>query len=419
MLKQKLFHLSLLLSLINFLIAAFLGVLLRLQPIVQLEGFMSRNVIHAHSHVAFLGWVFLVLIAFIYKNWLPDSYKVNTTYSILLAIIQLSTMGMLATFPFTGYALWSILFSTLHMLASLYFIYFFVKYSFPIHVYSKRFVLAGLYFMALSSLGPLALGPLTATGHKMDMWYNLAIYFYLHFQYNGWFTLVIIGLIVFQLPEYILLKEVNKIRASFWWLVAGVVLTYLLSALGYKVSMSFNILGGVGAVFQIIGLYLLIPIFKTALRSESHSFIKQLLGMVFILLAGKVLAQLLSAFPVMVDFTYYNRDFIIAYLHWVLLGFVSLFLIYLILKETFLIISKVNIVIPVWLFIVAFFFMEAILLFRALYPEIWTPPIQYFLHSLLLIDAIILAFSILLIFVNVFNRFKHNTRREFPAIGNN
>lgn len=392
--KQRLFQFTLVLSLINFLVAASLGMLLRLHPVAQIEGFIPRFVVHAHSHVAFLGWVFLVLIAFIYKYWLPDDRKTARRFLILVVIFQVAVLGMLFTFPFTGYALWSIIFSTIHMVASLYFIYFFETKSGSLMPSAKKFIRSGLYFMAVSSIGPLALGPLAASGHKFDMWYNLSIYFYLHFQYDGWFTMAIFGLVLARLSDFTLNKYANKITRAFYFFVVGIILTYALSALGYQLSLWVNVIGGIGAVFQLWGFYSLIGVLRKAVRSEFNKTLRKILTMVLVILALKLCAQFLSTLPAIVELTYYNRDLLIAYLHWTLLGFVSLFLVYVIFRELSMWKQRQNYW-PAWVFFFAFLVMEILLVFRALALPALTAQHIFYSNVLLLADAGALVVSIL------------------------
>ena len=51
-------------GLINFLIAALLGLVLRYAFIGEID-FNFRFLTHAHSHVAMLGWLYLLLYSFI------------------------------------------------------------------------------------------------------------------------------------------------------------------------------------------------------------------------------------------------------------------------------------------------------------------------------------------------------------------
>lgn len=53
------------LALIYFLIIAILGVVMRLFPIIQISA-NYKFLVHTHSHVALLGWVYTALTTLIY-----------------------------------------------------------------------------------------------------------------------------------------------------------------------------------------------------------------------------------------------------------------------------------------------------------------------------------------------------------------
>lgn len=98
-----------------FLLAALLGVFLRFFFVTSIPA-NFRYVVHAHSHIALLGWVYLGLSALIYKMYFSEAKK-GKTYKRIFWFTQITLLGMLFTFPFTGYAALSITFSTLFLFA--------------------------------------------------------------------------------------------------------------------------------------------------------------------------------------------------------------------------------------------------------------------------------------------------------------
>ena len=55
--------------LINFFMAAIIGALLRLAFVVEMPFMNYSNALHAHSHVAMMGWLFgalYILLSFLY-----------------------------------------------------------------------------------------------------------------------------------------------------------------------------------------------------------------------------------------------------------------------------------------------------------------------------------------------------------------
>ena len=111
--------------LINFFVAAVMGLALRFSFIESI-GLNYRYLTHAHSHVAMLGWVYLMLFTLIVYYFIPNKKPI---YNQLFWLTEISVIGMMVSFPIQGYATISILFSTLHIFCSYYFVYLIWKYQ--------------------------------------------------------------------------------------------------------------------------------------------------------------------------------------------------------------------------------------------------------------------------------------------------
>ena len=110
-----------------FFTIAILGVILRLFSVMNIS-MDYRFLVHAHSHTALLGWVYTALMILIYKLYL-NSRVIEKKYIRLFWCTQGTIIGMLVTFPFTGYALLSIVFSTLFLILSYVFAFFVFKHT--------------------------------------------------------------------------------------------------------------------------------------------------------------------------------------------------------------------------------------------------------------------------------------------------
>lgn len=97
-----------------FLVVTVLGVFMRLFQVVDVP-FDYKNILHAHSHVALLGWVYIALTSLIFKLFLSEK-QIRKKYKLLFWSTQISIIGMLIAFPITGYALGSIFFSSLFLI---------------------------------------------------------------------------------------------------------------------------------------------------------------------------------------------------------------------------------------------------------------------------------------------------------------
>ncbi|NBC57099.1 MAG: hypothetical protein GVY05_02280, partial [Bacteroidetes bacterium] len=173
-------------ALVYFLITAVFGFLLRLDGTDYSLGFIKeyRYVVHAHSHIAILGWVYLGLTSFIVRFYVSKA-AFKKHYRKIFWVTQVCILGMQIFFPIQGYAVFSIAFSTLFLVITYVFFGFILKRVDVKVKRQKSFILIkhALVYMVISSIGPWALGGIMTTLGNESVWYKLAIYFYLHFQY--------------------------------------------------------------------------------------------------------------------------------------------------------------------------------------------------------------------------------------------
>src|SRR3954470_4738274 len=92
------------LSLINLSLVALWGFVLRSKILFPLPFVDYRNMLSAHSHFAFGGWVGLSLIVLLIYNLLPAELSQKKFYQGVLWGIEISSLGMALIFPFTGYS---------------------------------------------------------------------------------------------------------------------------------------------------------------------------------------------------------------------------------------------------------------------------------------------------------------------------
>lgn len=313
------------LGLVYFCLAALLGVLLRSFPMLGFQ-FNYRYVVHAHSHIALLGWVYVGLTTLLHLCFV-ESKNSSVAYKRIFWCTQGTLIGMLLTFPFTGYALFSIIFSTLFLIVSYVYVYHFWKNIKPELKQSKglQCAKAALLYLVVSSIGPWALGAIMNTLGAQSIWYRLAIYFYLHFQYNGWMVLALVALFLFAMERKGIAIP-QKGFAQFFKLVnLGIVLTFLLSVLWTEPPTAIHVLAGLGALVQLYAFIRLGLLIKNKITLLSLSKLQlYLVWMVVILGIIKMSLQLLTALPYFAELATMYLDFTIGYLHLTFLGVISL-----------------------------------------------------------------------------------------------
>lgn len=98
-----------------------MGILMRLNYLIPMD-FNYGFLLHAHSHTVILGWCYLAMFGFLVSNFLSKEEFRKPIYNRLFWITEVAVVGMMASFPFQGYALFSIFFSTLHIFAVIIFV---------------------------------------------------------------------------------------------------------------------------------------------------------------------------------------------------------------------------------------------------------------------------------------------------------
>lgn len=304
-----------------------MGVVMRLYPVIESLKFVNYKFLqHAHSHVALLGWVYIGVVTMIYHVFLKNSGK-GKLYKRIFLMTNISVIGMMIAFPIQGYALVSITFSTLFLFASYWFAWFAMKYI-PEEFKSRfswKLIRTSLWYLVISSIGPWGIGAVMSTLGPESIWYKSSIYFYLHFQYNAWFIMALLGLLFFVLEERGIRLNVSLLKSFYSLLNLGVILSLFLSVLWFKPPLIFYILGAIGAVAQGLAFYELYLLWKPYIplvRRKISLHSRLLLRLAACLMGFKLYMQLMSAIPYYADLAYKLKDFVIGYLHLVFLGII-------------------------------------------------------------------------------------------------
>lgn len=369
-------------ALAYFLLVGLIGVFLRLFFIFSIPADF-RFIVHTHSHVALLGWVYIALITIIYKLYFSEVEKTRY-YKLIIWFTNICILGMLFSFPFQGYALFSIIFSTLFLITSYWMGWFIFKHT-PIkfkNTLSYVCIKASIWYMLISSIGPWAVGGIMSTLGSTSIWYKLAIYFYLHFQYNGWFILALIGILFYLIEQLPVKLDKKRFNIFFYLLNLSIILSFFLSVLWTKPPIIFYILAALGAILQVVAFLYFFRIIRSSwpsLKKRLSTNVRKLLKLSGLLLFVKIQFQLISAIPYFADLVFIYKDFVIGYLHWTFLGVVSLCL--LTFLEHFKFIKLNGYLISLYLF--GFIFSEFLIFYNAVHLWLRWPAIPE--HTLLLV----------------------------------
>jgi len=209
------------------------------------------------------------------------------------------------------------------------------------------------------------LGVIMNTLGSTSSWYRNAIYFYLHFQYNGWFLVAIIGILFSFFEKYSVSISKKQFTLFYRLFISGVFLTFFLSVLWMKPNILFYMFSGLGGIFQLIAFGVLGKMAlqnSKLLKSSLSKFEGDLLKMVGVLFIVKLLFQLIGAFPSIAEIISINIDFVIGYLHWIFLGVISISLFMFLKHFKLMKLSKTS----YFIYLIAFFLTEGLLFYKGL-----------------------------------------------------
>ncbi|MFC3414328.1 c-type cytochrome [Algoriphagus hitonicola] len=306
-----------------FLIAALLGLLMRSFHVMEMPAvFDYKNILHTHSHLALLGWGYLMITGGIIFS-LESPSELIYKYKKLFVLTLISLIAMLVTFPLQGYGVWSICFSTLHVLVS-YGIA--VKILRTLQMQSSglgiRLIQIAIWFQLISTLGLWALGPVTATLGRMHELYFMSIQWFLHFQLNGWFVLGTLGLLIYRVEQ--VKGAIHWTVFRIWAMILSVVLTFALVITWADPNPLFFTINGFAVALQgLVYFWIFLELFIGVKSLEIPSLVKLLIYVALISLAAKAFLQLLLLLPSVAVISYTIRQFVIGFLHLVLLGVMS------------------------------------------------------------------------------------------------
>ena len=265
----------------------------------------------------------ILMVGYLTKVTSTNFFK---QFNKILATNLIVAYAMLISFALEGYGAISITLSTSSILVACWFAVAYVKAlnKLPTKSVVQTCFKAALFFNIFSSFGAFALAIFMATKIMHANWYLAAEYYYLHFQYNGWFSIAGLGLLLSILDQTI----INKFKNNILILVAAVIPTYFLSTLWMKMPMwlyGVIVLASLAQLFIWVKILLqFIPMIKMDTRLTSIG--KKILLLSAIACSIKILLQAGSVIPELSKLAFGYRPIVIGYLHLVLLGVITLFI---------------------------------------------------------------------------------------------
>lgn len=392
-------------ALINLCIVALLGVVLRYKIAFSLPFVDQKHLLHGHSNFAFSGWItqtlMILMVSFLKKRGIANAFR---KYNWLLFSNLIVAYGMLIAFPAEGYGPFSITFSTFSILISYIFAVFYWRDLNKItkKLASRYWFKAALVFNIVSSIGAFGLSYMMITRVLEQNWYLSAVYFFLHFQYNGWFLFAIGGLLIDKLYALKIISNLNK--TIFYIFLCSCFPAYFLSIPWLPLPVwAFSIVA-LAALAQIVAWSWLIAYISNhhiRFDSEISHIGKILFRLAAIAFTIKIALQLGSIYPPLGKIAFGFRPIIIGYLHLVLLGVITIFLLGFIVSQKYILLNK-KAIIGITIFVCGIIFNEGLLLSQGIFAMKYenVPYIQEFLLS----AAVIMFSGLVTLTVNQFKK---------------
>ncbi|TKK68051.1 hypothetical protein FC093_12620 [Ilyomonas limi] len=317
-------------ALFNLVVLALLGLLMRYKMNFPFPVLEQKNILHAHSHFAFNGWIGFLLQVLIVDEFTHDYKKSTRFWNRFFLVSTVVNHAMIFSFAWEGYGAISIALSTAGLWLSYVFAYKIFK-TLPAASSkneSIKFVKAALFFMLLSSLGPYALAIIMALHVSNVYWSQNALLFFLHFQYSGWFTFATLAFLIKKLEQSPAFNFRTE-RAFFLLLAVTCVPSYFYTMLWQHRPETVTVVMAITAILQAISLYFFVLLLYKNGRNAFTKLPAICRWLYTLAVAAYILKVILPFFilhPHVGQLALGLRPIIIGYLHLVFLSFVSMYL---------------------------------------------------------------------------------------------
>ncbi|WP_194973932.1 c-type cytochrome [Aquiflexum lacus] len=307
-----------------FLFASFFGLAMRYFHLGEIPYFEYKHLLHAHSHIALLGWGYLLVSGVMVFTLVKEESRLNI-YRKLFFLAVIANFGMMFSFPFQGYGMISITFSTIHLLVSYAFAFYFLNdLSKQTNSPSIKLIRYSIYWLLISSLGLWALAPIGSILGRLHPLYFISVQWFLHFQLNGWFVYALLGFLVHFAIQKGFTVNISKI--TFLLLNLSLFFTFALAVSWSTPIESLYFFNTLGVLLQGIAY---IWILKST-RFLNSDFLKipnhWIDGMIYLgilSLLAKAIIQITLVIPDMATMAFTIRMYVIGFIHLVMLGAIT------------------------------------------------------------------------------------------------
>lgn len=356
------------LSLFNLCVVALLGFILRSKILFSLPGINYLFLLDAHFHFAFQGWITLSLLVLLVNEILPGSLSSKPVYGWLFGALILFSFAILICTSLDNTSMLRDLFSYSFILITYFFSWVFLNDIRKSTTNKVALLLSvcAIILLLLSSLGPILSTYLHAVRSHDPFLYRDAQYIYLHLQYNGFFTLAVFALLFHKLLTKISKRSQQAFFGFSVLLCISVIPSLFLSFLWQDPNDLFRFIALTGSILTFAtSLWFII----SALPLLEHSkmimpSVRYIFFLSFTAFILKMFLQSLTIFTPIGNAVFGDRPVIIGFLHLVLLGFVSLFILAYYAKKHILNIKLTITLYALYVFIICIILNEIVLMLQ-------------------------------------------------------
>lgn len=309
-------------SLAFMALAATIGALLRLIYVVEMPWLFFKPWLHAHSHVAMLGWLFPGLLIALLGQ---DRREPPRRFAFWLGINQLLVFGMLVSFPLQGYGAWSISFSAAQTI---------VGYALMVQAWrrtshwpphgSRLLARLAFGFQVISTFGVWAMGPIMSSGMAGSELYYWSIQWFLHFQFNGWFWFAAMAIGSRWAEKHGVAVQLDRTTTMLW--VLGTIFSFALAiAWSERLPLVFAV-NAMAVLVQFWAAWRTLLAMRTARPQamvRSSRWMRVLIAVMLLSMAVKIGAQAMVAIPAVAKMSLTLRNYVIGFVHLNTLGTIS------------------------------------------------------------------------------------------------
>lgn len=310
-------------ALINLFLAALLGATLRSIYLWELPFLRFRPFLHAHSHVALLGWLFMgVVLCFLHDG---GNGIVSKRLRWLLIAMQTSVIAMLIAFPVESYGPFSITASSAFLLLAYPLLYMVwgTSRSWP-REGSGRLTRWAIAFFVISTVGTWALPVIMAAGNQGKEIYYWSVQLFLHFQFNGWFWFAAMAIGARWAERNGFDMRIDRLTLSLW--VLSAVFTY---ALAIAWSEPHPVVFATVSAAVALQAWAAARTLRILLRLRDLAYTRFskwariLIGIALVSMAMKVLVQAAVAVPYVAVMSLTVRHLVMGFIHMNTLGIMT------------------------------------------------------------------------------------------------